>query len=169
MQIENLCNKYYEFIGEPNQAISIKAADFLYRFVKENDIKTVLDLGSGLSTAVFAKAGCKVTSVDDTPSFLKLTKKFLTKNKLKVDLISLSKLELGGQYDLVFYDLGDFSTRIRYIKLPLKMSKRFAIYDDMNNEVYREILESLNVAWKDIAETTDITQRFLAVIGKSNE
>jgi len=52
-------------------SISLKEADFLKRYVKNKNIKTILEVGPGLSTSYFIDAGMNITSIETNEAFAK--------------------------------------------------------------------------------------------------
>ena len=167
MPISELHKSYLEYIGSSDYSISEESAQYLYDFVKEHKIKSVLDLGSGFSTHIFALAGAKVYSIDTDSTFLQKTAKWLDQHNLKAEFYLFKGLpEKPKKWQLVFYDLGDFETRKANIYLPLERASKFVIYDDMDNPDYQALLAEKGIEVSVVPATLDGRGRYMGVVKK---
>lgn len=89
-------------LGGKGHSIRRQDWDFLKSFIEQNNIKNVLEFGSGKSTLMFDNLGCNVASYDTIPFFVD-TVQALSSEKTRVlqwdDCISIKE-----QFDLLFID-----------------------------------------------------------------
>lgn len=92
-------------------AIHESEYDWLYDFVKKNNIKNVLEFGLGVSTYCFLENDCNITtfetSLEYSKKFTNLSNKCKIINYKKEDILDIS---LNERFDLAFVD-GPFGTK----------------------------------------------------------
>lgn len=143
-------DQYIGNVSSPVMAMSHQLGTFLLSLCDVLKPQTVLDLGSGFSSFVFRTYAARadndvtVTSVDDSPQWLRRTQEFLEASGLPSDrLLSWESFNVKGHgtFDLVFHDLG--STKIRAETLPavLDMAAQpgLVILDDIHKGAYERV------------------------------
>lgn len=86
-------------------AISEMEYDWLIKFAKENQIKTVLEFGLGASTYAFLEAGCDVTTFETNQSYSgKFSDLPFACNVRIYKKENTLKEKLGRRFDLAFID-----------------------------------------------------------------
>lgn len=88
-------------LGGKGYSIRNKDWDFLKSFVQKNNLKKILEFGSGKSTLMFDNLGCKVISYDTLP-FYAMTVQALSTGKVQVRQWDGKKIK--GEFDLLFID-----------------------------------------------------------------
>lgn len=134
-----------EYIRTVSRAEYASSAEFnaeLWRFMDARKPQTILDLGSGFTSYVTrlwaADNDAIVWSVDDSPSWLETTTKYLQKMGVKTKTMVLwdylQERYPDRKYDLVVYDMGVLATRLRKLREALDhVRPGGAIFcDDMN-------------------------------------
>lgn len=124
LQGQKELGKYYEayqrYASKEQMPISWNLALFLFAFCCSERPKRILDLGSGFSSVLFRlhqrnhDPQCSVTSVDDSPVWLEITRNVLVSHSLsdeKLLLWSKFSQQNKGTFDLVLHDLGDQTVR----------------------------------------------------------
>lgn len=115
--IKEKYNNYINKVSQPDQAISLELALYLYEWCKLNEPRSIVDLGSGFSSYIlrmYAKAtGSLVYSVDDNLEWLNKTRQFLQQDNLNVENMMLWEefKFIDNKFDFIVYDLGDIPTR----------------------------------------------------------
>lgn len=103
--------KYKQFVTFNDAAIAEEEYEWLYNFVKDNNIKTVLEFGLGASTYCFLENGCKVVTFETSKSYADSFKHFGEDCEVviynKNDKI---EREFDYKFDLAFVD-GPFGTK----------------------------------------------------------
>jgi len=166
-RLYSLWNLYTKSVSPSNMAASRRTCALLCELAEAmiehsaSGVPTVLDLGSGLSTASLRTCGVvKLTSVDTSAEWLGKTAEFLAANGLPTDNMHQWLAFLGAwrnksaaassdetdeagltRYDLVFYDLGSISERGKFLRDALDMGN-VVILDDVHHyeQVVREVL-----------------------------
>lgn len=135
---------YFSEFG-PHQvpmAASIESIGFCVNLIRENGWETILDAGSGLSTAEFNFFFRNVTSIDDNSYWAQRTKNFIQKRlNISIDITPVFDI-CNKRFDFVFYDYGDIETRIYYFKSILALSKKAIYIDDMHVDYFRAYIQS---------------------------
>jgi len=111
-------------------AITVDDAQILYDYVKENDIKVVLELGTwfGTSAYVMALAGAHVITCDKNNVFVEyepLVDKVSYFNMLSTEFLKQNK----GKFDFVFADASLKAADPKMIKKAFSGPIRFATHD----------------------------------------
>jgi len=119
---------YQDWIGEHS----------LRDFIRKNNIKEVLEIGTGLSTEIFVNEGLKVVTLDSCKPHIELYSK-LKPLQGKVDFIyypnsdslpDLSKRYPGKMWDFVFVDSPHW--REKEVRMALKYANKFLYLHDPN-------------------------------------
>ena len=105
----------------------------------------MLDLGSGFSTYVLARAideSGVVVSMDDSQLWLDRTRAFLERNAVRVPDLLLWTGDVDGHsaiYDVVFHDLGNMATRRQALGFAAASvgPSGFLVLDDVHKLRYR--------------------------------
>jgi predicted O-methyltransferase YrrM len=130
-------------------AVSLETSAFLLYFCQITQRQHILDLGSGFSSFIFRLyaskvPGVRVYSVDDNKIWLSRTEKYLAQKNLSTsNLIYLNDLDFRqyiGYFDLVFHDLGNIDTRMRFLQDVIHAcdpQKGFVILDDIHKTHYQ--------------------------------
>lgn len=153
---------YTSEVSKPDMAISYELASLLLSLSKTTKASSILDLGSGYSTYVFAQykkneqAVVKLWSIDDSSLWLSKTESYLKKNGLSatklMNLKTVKKIPTKNlSFDLILHDIGTIETRINLLQYVLSLGKpgTLIIFDDMH-------LLPLNRAVKKITKLKDL-------------
>lgn len=141
MTADELYDAYVPAIGSPEMTISRQMARLLDRVARQQDVKFILDLGSGLSSAIFRNIPQRVVITYDTSQlWLDRTKQFLMDRKLPHDdLYLLHDADVpSDKYDLVFHDLGDMLVRKQTLPFAVNSAGKYLILDDLHFDDYRQ-------------------------------
>ncbi|MFA5163825.1 MAG: hypothetical protein WC441_04910 [Patescibacteria group bacterium] len=136
-------------LGGGGQTIRPKDWEFLKAFIKNNDIKNVLEFGAGKSTLMFDQLGLKVTSVETIPHIRDTVKSLLSGNSEVV----LSDFFTGWeQNDLIFIDgpAGGENREDNY-KIVSESNTRFIACHDAHREWETKWIEKYFGGYKEIA------------------
>lgn len=141
----NIAEQYYEKFGATQKAMAadMGGLKICQEIVLKNNLITILDCGSGLSTAFFNAIHDNVTTIDDDVFWARQTENFVfsTSGK-KISVKSINEV-VNQKFDFIFYDFGDMETRIYYLKLMLHMAQKFIYLDDMHIGYYNLYLRSI--------------------------
>ena len=108
------------------------------RFLRENDIKEVFEIGTGLSTEMFVNEGMDVITLDSCKPHLELYSKLRSLGS-NVEFIyypdsqnlpDIAKLYPGRKWDFVFVDSPHY--REEEVKLALTIANKFLYLHDPN-------------------------------------
>jgi predicted O-methyltransferase YrrM len=116
-RVNRLWMSYVREVSEASHAAAPGTVAYLYRLCDYLKPSSILDLGSGLSSAVFRKwaterrADCEIMTFDTNQEWLDKTSAFLTANELPTDGLYLWDGWISGKFDLVFHDLAGGETR----------------------------------------------------------
>lgn len=157
--LKNVKQDHHQYISEisaPLISISYKQAQFLLRLVASLSPESILDLGSGFSTYIFALYNkcisankVNIVSVDESSFWLKATTDFLAQKHLNVDRVTTYEeyLEnnIKGKYEFYFVDIGGFELHLEIIESLLQNSNHdyFIVVDDFHVPNYRSSLKSI--------------------------
>jgi len=145
-EIQPFYQEYVSGISSPVMAASFEISVFLLILCDLLKPRRIIDFGSGFSSFVFRfysrqHAGTEVWSVDDSQEWLEKTGEFLLSKKMSADnLYSLASLRPRKDisFDLIFYDLGAFDTRMLNLEwvLGLLAKDGLLVLDDMHGADY---------------------------------
>ena len=145
--ISDLYNDYITSVTSEEMAGSHETCSYLLdlcddMFRYSTQRKTVVDLGSGISSAVLRMHmnvfGLNVISVDTDQKWLDSTRTFLEKRKLNTDNLMLigDFLKSDIKPDLVFYDIAYYQNNSRQLLLKYVMEKihpdTYMLVDDLH-------------------------------------
>jgi predicted O-methyltransferase YrrM len=154
-QIESDYRDYVTNVSTPGMAISLETAVFLRIFCDLVNPTSILDLGSGFSSFILRsyahyKPGVKVVSVDDNIHWLQKTHEYLATKKLKADNLfywEAFREQEGNQFDFVFHDLGNMTTREEALQTVVALTKlangSFVLLDDMHKNYYHTVANNV--------------------------
>jgi predicted O-methyltransferase YrrM len=102
--------KYLAMVDDPRYTISQQMAEYLNSLIEERRPVRVLDIGSGLSSAIFRANGIEAWTFDEDPKWAARTREFLAAQGLNTSHV-FSSLDTNDhiysrQYDLVLLDAG---------------------------------------------------------------
>jgi predicted O-methyltransferase YrrM len=143
--------KYIESgISTKGMAASLEALEYIVQHCKDNSPKSILDLGSGISSACLAKQkfDAKLVTCDDSSEWLEQTKKFFTSSRIKKhDMHVWSDFKGSNQekFDFIFYDLGRIPVRLENMRDVFEMvsTDGYIFVDDVHKGPVRELSEQL--------------------------
>ncbi|WP_426327278.1 hypothetical protein [Pedobacter sp. R-06] len=165
---EDIIEQYFDKFGtgQKSMAASPQSIRYCANLIRENGISSILDCGSGLSSALFHFQFKNVVTVDDDSFWAKMTQDFV---KIVVGKeISISTLSnmMNEKFDFIFYDYGDIETRIYYFKLVIFMTKKFIYLDDMHISYYYDYVTHIlkNISHELIICTEDEFGRYGALV-----
>jgi predicted O-methyltransferase YrrM len=181
-----LAPAYIEYIFTVSSglhAASLQLSSLLLVLCRAARPSSVADLGSGFSSYVLrtythkAAHPVRVTSVDDSPSWLAKTREFLEQQGRSGEgLLRWDEVKRRGtsDFDLILYDLGTMRTRARELTTVLDGAKPGAliVLDDLHYRAYRELVEKVvseqHLLAYDLEDLTrDEYGRFAWVVGRS--
>lgn len=117
-RIVDMWRSYVTSISAHDMAASPGTVAYLYRLCDHMQPKRILDLGSGLSSALFRKwahdrdVECEIVSVDDDAAWIARTKDFLRFNGLPESGLELWPLDIDAEsFDIVFHDFAGGAIR----------------------------------------------------------
>jgi|TARA_Y100000310_G_C20700539_1_gene829414 predicted O-methyltransferase YrrM len=154
--------------------ITKEQGEYLAKFIKDNNIQSVLELGisHAFSTIYMAEAlketGGKLIGIDNNASRNKIAKKNLEKCNIKnVELKGGSCQQiiptLDEKFDLVFIDISkDQYINVFSLILPQLKSTAFVIADNMSTHPeetaeYRDLVQSFETKTVDIGNGFEVT------------
>lgn len=154
-RIARLYRHYCGFVSPQDMAASPATCAYLFHLCTELRPSRVLDLGSGLSSAVLRKyqqernPDCAVTSVDDDADWLDKTRSFLRDNELSESGLELFSGSFSGKYDLVFHDLagGQIREDVANLAMEALVDGGIIVLDDAHRhaDAYRAAARSAGV------------------------
>lgn len=151
---EDLRSAYEDYISNVSteeMAASLETSAFMDLWVRQRTPARVLDLGSGFSTAVLARAAgenARVDTVDDSPYWLSRTVAMLSGwdlNNVTPHLWTGRQALPQNGFDFVFHDLGNMQTRIQALEevTALVSPGGWLLVDDVHKLAYRWSAERL--------------------------
>lgn len=89
-------------------SITSDECDFFYKMVTENNIQRVLEFGTGISTIIFLRIGCYITTFETSKRFVE-TEFPTLKSELKCNIIyyipeNLNTIHVEDRFDIAFVD-----------------------------------------------------------------
>ena len=103
---DDLHKEWMTILNTPSRKdLSIKKEDWvlLERTIREQNIRTVLEFGGGLSTLLMAQAGVKITSFETNSNICKALQKRLPDADIR-NWDNKTEPELNGKFDMSFVD-----------------------------------------------------------------
>lgn len=150
-------DKYVKTISVDYMAVSLECCVFLMVLCDVIKPKTMLDLGSGISSYIFrhfknkySEDSC-VWSIDADNEWLKKSKTFVEEYGLNIDNFKSwdDIKDDTTKFDLVFFDIDYTKNRINYVSPVLNSfvdSDSFIVFDDMHKGILvRAINNGLSV------------------------
>lgn len=131
VHIDKIARLYRHYVGavSPQEmAASPATVAYLHHLCTVLRPNRVLDLGSGLSSAVLRKyqqeqnPSCEVVTVDDDSEWLEKTRKFLIDNELSAEQLCRPG-DVKGEFDLVFHDMNGGEVRERAAAWAMRMAR----------------------------------------------
>lgn len=154
-ELKDLHHTYISSVSTESMAVSLDLSVLMYALCRQLEPKSILDLGSGYSSAVlrYYAVNCptvpKVVTVDDSSQWLKQTELFLSSHHLPTDCMidwdSFSRLA-PTQFDFIFYDLGhvrELRTKAFRQILQYAGPGGILVLDDMNFIGYRRYVKRI--------------------------
>ena len=109
------------------------------KLIESQQLKTVLEFGSGISTLLFDNLGLKVLSFETNEGHMKFVKR-LCSPKVLFTLWDNKNLHIQGIHDIAFVDGG--LPRTDQFRIAAKHSK-FLIIDDFATKIKNELMPKL--------------------------
>ena len=114
---------------------------FLEEYIKENDIKTILEIGSAIGYSAIKMAlineNIKITTVErDEERYKQAVKnieKFNLNNQIEIILKDALEIEIKGKYDLIFIDAAKAQNIKFFEKFKKNLNKNGSIITDNLN------------------------------------
>lgn len=153
-ELDSIYAYYVENVSSPEMAASKEVLAFLYAICSVTKPKTVLDLGSGISSYLFRTyqkeedSSCKVISVDDDKEWLLKSGDFLKSQSLNQDNLITFEEYLQSDLrdvDIIFYDLNFVEERIKHVDSVLKniAQSGIIVFDDVHKIHYFKQLHTI--------------------------
>lgn len=170
----DIYEEYFKHFDENQKAMaaSLPALKYCIKLMNTFGLENILDLGSGISTVMFAQRFQQVISVDTDVLWANKTavmvKKLLNKDMAILD--GIDKLE-QKTFDFIFYDYGNLEDRIFNFPKVMALNAKYIYLDDMHILPYRYYVESKLKKERLVflPETIDDFGRFGALIIKENK
>lgn len=127
-------------------AVSLQAATELADLCIEFQPESILDFGSGFSSATLAHikelelVSSRVESVDSSADWLEKTKSFLSEYGLSVETLTpLDEFSFENRFDVILHDIGDMKRRAQILPHMWSMLNvgGWIILDDLHKPHYR--------------------------------
>lgn len=105
--------------------------DFIRQTIKDNNVKTVLEFGTGLSTLLMAELGVKVTTYETMEGWIKKIKELNPKADIRLwDGITLPESVMPNKFDMAFVDgPAGGKTRENSTQLASQLSDLIIVHD----------------------------------------
>jgi len=127
--------EYTTNVSPVGHAASAQTVAYLDHLNVKRKPQRILDLGSGLSSAVLRIRGGDVTTIDTDAFWLERTREFLIRAGLSTDGLYVNR-EPDGLYDLIFHDIAGGETRERWAEVAARhlAPGGIVVWDDMQSE-----------------------------------
>lgn len=133
-----LWRRYVNDVSAPVMAASHGTLAYMVRLCDATKPRRILDLGSGLSSAVFRKWAATqdypvdIVSVDTDAAWLLKTRDFLASEELDTEGLHLYPGGIVGKFDLVFHDIsgGDERNTIAVVAADSVADGGYIVWDD---------------------------------------
>lgn len=148
--LRGLYSEYVTTCSTKKMAISLQSAEAIAELCILRRPGTVLDFGSGLSTATLGyvkKLGLAtpiVESVDSSSEWLGKTRSFLEAHRLQVErLTALDDFSFERRFDFIIHDIGDMGRRAQLLPHMWSMLNPggWMMLDDFHKPKYRKSAE----------------------------
>jgi hypothetical protein len=148
-------------------AASMQALLCCRQIIREANLQSILDCGSGLSSVVFHSEFDQVVTVDDDAGWAAKTQQFI-KEHLGKEIVISNLNSISQRFDFIFYDYGSIESRIFHFRKALNACSQLMYLDDMHITYYREYVETKTRGFKIIylPETVDEFGRYGAILKK---
>jgi predicted O-methyltransferase YrrM len=151
-RVARIWRSYVREVSSHDMAVSPGTAAYLYRLCDVVQPERILDLGSGLSSAVFRKWAAErcqsvphIVSVDDDVEWLDRTREFLERNELSTDGLHLyGDVEVEpGSFDVVFHDFAGGVIRDEVAEVAVRAVKPggVIVFDDAHFDEHVAVFE----------------------------
>ena len=148
-KLHPLYEEYISTISTGGMALSLEASVFMSVLCQIHKPKSILDLGSGFSSAAFRLYAMNVepkphiVSIDDSQEWLDKTGEFLTQHNLEPsNLITWESFlkENQDSFDFILHDLGSMKTREKILPEVLSLVSHggVIVLDDIHKKNYRK-------------------------------
>ena len=145
-----LWRRYVNDVSAPDMAASHGTLAYMYRLCNVTQPRRILDLGSGLSSAMFRKWAAaqpfdvEIVSVDTDADWLDKTREFLTSEELDPTGLYLYPDGIHGEFDLVFHDIAGGIERntIAAVAAESVAPGGYIVWDDCQFDSHRLVFES---------------------------
>lgn len=170
-RVSRLYRHYCKQVSPQDMAAAPATCAYLFDLCVKFQPRRVLDLGSGLSSAVLRKyqqehdPACEIVSLDDDADWLERTRDFLQHNELSTDGLALFAGTVDGKFDIVFHDLAGGKVRedVAATAMESLTPGGLIVLDDAHRhgEAYRLTAASAGVELFDLSHRlTDSVERF---------
>lgn len=157
--VEDLWREYVASVSGLEHAASVATCAYLRHLCGAVKPQRILDLGSGLSSAVFRRWGddAEVVTVDTDQDWLDKTGQFLADQGLATDGLFLADAPIWGSFDLVFVDIANGKRREMWADMAARIVAPggVIVFDDAQDDSHR-------VAYEQAAAKHRITLRSIA-------
>ena len=149
--LTRLYEEYVTTISTKKMAVSLQSATELAALCIKCQPKTILDFGSGFSSATLGhikKLGLissDIESVDSSPEWLGKTKDFLDEHELPVGkLTPLDDFSFEKRFDVILHDIGDMRRRATVLPHMWSMLNPggWIVLDDTHKPRYRRAVNT---------------------------
>ena len=154
-RVARIWDTYVSDVSAPDHATSPGTAGYLVRVCDVLQPRRILDMGSGLSSALFRRWAQRnnlevtVDSFDTDPEWLVKTRDFLVNEGLPVDGLAMWPADVAaGSYDLVFHDLAGGELRNSTAEIAARAVRPggIVIFDDAQHPGHRATFERVAAA-----------------------
>lgn len=150
----NICKEYFPVERPKDSTITYTDWRFLWQFICEKNIRSLVEFGPGLSTEILNRCGIQITSYETHPSILNRFNEKMPNVKFKL-WDGKQVVDLNGQYDMAFID-GPFGGMNReYSYKSVANSKiRLVVCHDSNRKADKVWIDKYFGSWKKVCENT---------------
>lgn len=149
--MKELYQEYIESVSTKEMAASYEVLQFVAEHCISNDPARILDLGSGISSAVLSsllETSGSITTCDDDRDWLRNTVEFMQEHDLEGhEMVYWDEFKTEPQegYDFIFYDLGRIPVRLANMEYVFGLVNEGGciFVDDTHKTQVRELCHSL--------------------------
>jgi SAM-dependent methyltransferase len=175
--VEEAYQTYISEVSAPSMAISLETAKWLFDYCLKYEPQSILDLGSGFSTYVFARyklinPKVQIFSIDTDLAYLDKTIQFVDSevgNGLKIYTNTIGydssakdfelMIQSKKKYDFICFDIAETEFRLKVLEVAAKYGKNILL-DDWNSPKLRDESVKIINNIKSITPLTELTDSF---------
>jgi predicted O-methyltransferase YrrM len=143
-EVVDVWKDYTTFVSPMGHAASLETVAYLAHVNFKRKPKRILDLGSGISSAVLRMRGGDVSTIDTDTDWLNRTIAFLERHSLPMGGMRANR-EPDGLFDLIFLDIANGATREQWAEVAVDhlAPGGLIVFDDMQSESHAAVFAEL--------------------------